>query len=119
MEPPSHSENDVFITGSQQTAKKASNESNMGKCARTFITFSDDATFDRLVPNSRKRLAIPKPQYCVVTALPAKYLDPLTKLPYANAEAFKIIREAYYKYVDEKGDKNDPAVAAWLQSRRA
>ena len=34
----------------------------------------------------------PKP-VCVITGLPAKYLDPLTQQPYANAEAFKKLRE--------------------------
>ncbi|KAI5082153.1 hypothetical protein GOP47_0001896 [Adiantum capillus-veneris] len=30
---------------------------------------------------------------CAVTGLPAKYLDPLTRLPYATIDAFKMIRE--------------------------
>ena len=30
---------------------------------------------------------------CVVTGLPAKYRDPVTGLPYATIEAFKIIRK--------------------------
>ena len=30
---------------------------------------------------------------CAVTGLPAKYLDPVTKKPYANAAAFKKLRE--------------------------
>jgi len=119
FDPSSRSENGADIIG--QRGKKSSLPPNIGKCARTFISFSDDATFDRFVPDSRTsaKPAIPKSQYCVVTALPAKYLDPLTKLPYATAEAFKIIRESYYKYIEEKGDKNDPSVASWLQSRRA
>eukprot|EP00250_Pteridium_aquilinum_P005415 c15507_g1_i1 orf=127-1680(+) len=34
-----------------------------------------------------------RPQLCAVTGLPAKYVDPLTGLPYATKEAFKTIRE--------------------------
>lgn len=29
---------------------------------------------------------------CVVTGLPAKYIDPITLAPYANVDAFKTIR---------------------------
>merc|ERR1711988_1912996 len=32
---------------------------------------------------------------CAITGLPAKYKDPLTKQPYANAEAFKELRRRY------------------------
>ena len=32
---------------------------------------------------------------CAITGLPAKYRDPVTGLPYANLEAFKIIREQH------------------------
>eukprot|EP00884_Botryococcus_braunii_P017571 jgi/Botrbrau1/4498/Bobra.0220s0031.1 len=43
----------------------------------------------------RPRYAPPakQPEQCVITGLPAKYRDPLTKAPYANAEAFKEIRQ--------------------------
>eukprot|EP00897_Mesotaenium_endlicherianum_P007878 jgi/Mesen1/7118/ME000369S06459 len=34
----------------------------------------------------------PKRAMCAVTGLPAKYLDPLTRLPYATIEAFQILR---------------------------
>ncbi len=32
---------------------------------------------------------------CAITGLPAKYRDPVTGLPYANLDAFKIIREQH------------------------
>ena len=32
---------------------------------------------------------------CAITGLPAKYRDPVTGLPYANLEAFKVIREQH------------------------
>lgn len=37
----------------------------------------------------RKRVKRP---LCVITGLPAKYLDPLTNEPYANLAAFKTLR---------------------------
>ena len=35
----------------------------------------------------------PKKETCVITGLPAKYIDPLTNKPYATIEAFKEIRK--------------------------
>ena len=48
-----------------------------------FFRFSPDD------PPAQRRGAVT----CVVTGLPAKYLDPLTKMPYANAAAFHKLRE--------------------------
>ena len=39
---------------------------------------------------------------CPVTGEPAKYRDPLTGTPYANKEAFKIIREKFFQRDEEK-----------------
>jgi vacuolar protein sorting-associated protein 72 len=52
----------------------------------------------------QKGVRIPGVKVCPVTRLPAKYFDPVTKLPYANLQAFKIIREAYYQQLETKGD---------------
>eukprot|EP00249_Psilotum_nudum_P012929 c24053_g1_i2 orf=1006-1893(+) len=41
----------------------------------------------------RQAMPYPNQAICVVTGLPAKYVDPLTGLPFAKKEAFKIIRE--------------------------
>jgi vacuolar protein sorting-associated protein 72 len=50
---------------------------------------------------------------------PARYIDPITKLPYRSVDAFRIIREAYYQQLEARGDRSDPQIAAWLQWRRA
>lgn len=45
---------------------------------------------------------------CAVTGLPAKYYDPLTQTPYANIEAFHVIRERYKqqkKQIEEELEK--------------
>ncbi|XP_063055084.1 vacuolar protein sorting-associated protein 72 homolog [Engraulis encrasicolus] len=73
-----------------------------GKCSRTYITFSDDATFQSCFPRM-PRPQIPMQEVCPVTHRPALYRDPITDIPYANLRAFKIIREAYNKYVTAHG----------------
>lgn len=50
---------------------------------------------------------------------PARYIDPITKLPYCGVDAFRIIREAYYQQLEARGDRSDPQLAAWLRCRRA
>lgn len=48
-----------------------------------------------VVPGSAKQHG-PVVLTCAVTGAPAKYRDPLTNQPFANKEAFKIIREKYF-----------------------
>ncbi|KAJ8273636.1 hypothetical protein GJAV_G00103850 [Gymnothorax javanicus] len=76
-----------------------------GLCSRTYITFSDDDAFEQVFPHSPP----PRPpiqEVCPVTHKPALYRDPVTDIPYANTRAFKIIREAYKKYVAAHGLPN-------------
>lgn len=79
---------------------------------RTFLTFSDHDTFRKSFPMSRRRLTQQK--VCPITRLPAKYFDPVTQHPYANLQAFRILRETYYNQLEQKGDKNDPEVMPFL-----
>nr|XP_008513205.1 PREDICTED: vacuolar protein sorting-associated protein 72 homolog [Equus przewalskii] len=72
------------------------------RCSRTFITFSDDATFEEWFPQGRPP-KVPVREVCPVTHRPALYRDPVTDIPYATARAFKIIREAYKKYITAHG----------------
>ncbi|XP_051901865.1 vacuolar protein sorting-associated protein 72 homolog [Pristis pectinata] len=74
----------------------------VGRCLRNFITFSDDATFERAFPKARPP-KVPARELCPVTHKPALYRDPITDIPYANTRAFKIIREAYKKYITAHG----------------
>lgn len=39
----------------------------------------------------------PNRNVCEITGLPAKYLDPKTKIPFATLEAFKHIRNRYFE----------------------
>lgn len=50
---------------------------------------------------------------------PARYLDPVTQLPYCNIPTFRILREAYYQQLESKGDRNKPEVAEWLAFRQS
>lgn len=88
----------------------------VGKCSRNFITFTDENSMKEIF-NYEK----PKPvarSSCIVTRLPARYFDPLTKQPSANLTAFRIIREAYYTQLEKKVDPRLPHVAKWLEWRK-
>ncbi|XP_040188339.1 vacuolar protein sorting-associated protein 72 homolog [Rana temporaria] len=74
------------------------------KCSRTFITFSDDEAFDQIFPRAKAKMPIR--EVCPVTHKPAQYRDPITDIPYYNARSFKIIREAYKKYITAHGLPN-------------
>ena len=64
----------------------------------TAVTFSNADFYNRIFSNfNRKPQAKKESHLCVITGLPAKYLDPLTKQNYANSEAFKILRERYFQ----------------------
>ncbi|KAJ8796778.1 hypothetical protein J1605_002048 [Eschrichtius robustus] len=62
----------------------------------------DDATFEEWFPQGRPP-KVPVREVCPVTHRPALYRDPVTDIPYATARAFKIIREAYKKYITAHG----------------
>ncbi|XP_062842609.1 vacuolar protein sorting 72 homolog a [Trichomycterus rosablanca] len=77
-------------------------------CSRTFITFSDDEAFEvAFPPAARTSPTLPVHEVCPVTHNPALYRDPVTDITYADARAFRIIREAYRKYVAAHGFPND------------
>ncbi|EPQ16651.1 Vacuolar protein sorting-associated protein 72 like protein [Myotis brandtii] len=65
-------------------------------------TGTDDATFEEWFPQVRPP-KVPVREVCPVTHRPALYRDPVTDIPYATARAFKIIREAYKKYITAHG----------------
>ena len=46
--------------------------------------------------------------------LPARYFDPITRLPYANLQAIKVLREAYYQQLELKGNRNVPEVSGMI-----
>lgn len=50
--------------------------------------------------------------------LPARYFDPVTQLPYATLQAFRILREAYYQQLEMKGDTTNPDICKWIEWRK-
>ncbi|KAH9512375.1 Vacuolar protein sorting-associated protein 72 [Bulinus truncatus] len=70
------------------------------KCERTFITFTDVSTFKEIFP--QVKMKPPTKVLCPVTKLPAKYFDSITQTPYANSQAFRLIREAYARQLESE-----------------
>ena len=97
----------------QADAAPAAAPACSGKCSRTFISFSDDETFERFFPKA-KAPRLPVLEICPVTHKPAVYRDPITDIPYSNIRAFKIIREAYKKYITAHGLPSAAAASAAL-----
>ncbi|XP_055615463.1 vacuolar protein sorting-associated protein 72 homolog [Toxorhynchites rutilus septentrionalis] len=90
-----------------------------GRCERTFITFEndiDESLFDKYFPKMQKRER--RSQICAITRRPARYFDPVTQLPYRNLQAFKILREAYYQQLEDRGNPENPDVCKWLEWRK-
>ncbi|KAK8724892.1 hypothetical protein OTU49_010963 [Cherax quadricarinatus] len=85
-------------------------------CERTFITFSDEGTFKRSFKKTKPKIV--QKSICPITRLPARYFDPVTQLPYATLQAFRVLREAYYQQLEDKGDRNNKEVSKWLAWRR-
>jgi vacuolar protein sorting-associated protein 72 len=78
------------------------------KHLRNFMIFSDYDTYREAFALSEHRQ--PRQKICPITRMPAKYFDPVTRLPYANLQAFRILRETYYTQLEAKGNKDDPEV---------
>ncbi|XP_021232505.1 vacuolar protein sorting-associated protein 72 homolog [Numida meleagris] len=97
----------------QADAAPAVAPASSGKCSRTFISFTDDETFERFFPKA-KAPRLPVREICPVTHKPAVYRDPITDIPYSNIRAFKIIREAYKKYITAHGLPSAAAASAAL-----
>ncbi|KAM9385254.1 vacuolar protein sorting 72 homolog a [Pholidichthys leucotaenia] len=118
-------EENVDVEGLDQDVPQAapqnpttpSQQPSGGLCSRTFITFSDDEAFEVAFPRTAQaKPQLPVQEVCLVTHKAALYRDPVTDIPYANARAFRIIREAYRKYVAAHGFPNTSGGAAGLDS---
>ncbi|KAL7078608.1 hypothetical protein ACQ4LE_002311 [Meloidogyne hapla] len=72
--------------------------------------FTADGTHLVLVPellSSEKSFPKPKKReyrVCSVTGRPARYIDPITRLPYADVQAFQTIRNAYRRFIFSEVD---------------
>eukprot|EP01033_Poteriospumella_lacustris_P000025 gene25-14_t len=80
----------------------------------TYVSFSsNEAVPPCLRPDANQPPPPPPSNICVITGLPAKYRDPKTQLPYANAEAFRELRRRH-----ERGKLPMPTESAPHPSRR-
>ncbi|EFN71247.1 Vacuolar protein sorting-associated protein 72-like protein [Camponotus floridanus] len=88
---------------------------------RTFITFENEQSYLDLFKKSIQQRPPLKP-LCAITRLPAKYLDPMTQLPYKNVQTFRLLREAYYQQLEARNDLNDasqsPELLRWIEWRQ-
>jgi len=88
---------------------------------RTFITFENEQSYQDVLKKSAQQRPPLKP-LCAITRLPAKYLDPMTQLPYKNVQTFRLLREAYYQQLEGRTDHNDasqnPELSRWLEWRQ-
>lgn len=110
-------EENVDVEGLDQDVPQTSSASGPpagGLCSRTYITFSDEETLEAAFPGPARASAHQPPvqEVCPVTHKLAVYRDPVTDIPYANSRAFRIIREAYHKYVAAHGYPNTSGGAA-------
>jgi vacuolar protein sorting-associated protein 72 len=62
-----------------------------------YVTFSNPLVYEKIFENFNKKSEPKEKKTCVITGLPAKYYDPLTKQHYSNIESFKIMRERYFQ----------------------
>lgn len=81
------------------------------KCSRTLVSFTDAASFAATFPSASAKQqqqlqasnSAPPPRqaprkrtrFCPLTGRVARYLDPLTRTPYANLTAFRALRYLY------------------------
>ncbi|XP_026541727.1 vacuolar protein sorting-associated protein 72 homolog [Notechis scutatus] len=108
-----YKEENVDVEGLEQEGllETPSAAAPAAKCSRTFITFSDDETFRRVFPRAPPP-KLPVKEICPVSHKTAVYRDPVTDIPYSNIRSFKIIREAYKKYITAHGLPSAGASAA-------
>lgn len=99
-----------------QETEKSPGNSGKERCSRNFITFTDERTFREYFSNSKPQ--IPQRNICPITRMPARYFDPVTQMAYANLQAFKVLREAYYQQLEQKGDRKQADVATWIDWRK-
>lgn len=112
---------DIPVARLKRRRQEASAE-NKDRVERTFITFENDINdeyYSSVFPAKSKMVKGKEQILCSLTKLPARYIDPVTKLPYRNVQAFKIIREAYYQLLESLGPNAEaPHIDKFLTHRQ-
>lgn len=87
------------------------------KYSRNFLVFTDTSSFpDSYFPSVRPQR--PKRIYCKISGLPAKYIDPLTNIPYATPHAFRVIRNRFVKEKEDKCEERLLQLSSWLEEKK-
>lgn len=87
--------------------------------SRNFMVFTDTNNFpSAYFPPAPTRPPRPRRRFCPVTGLPAKYIDPLTRTPYATPFAFKVIRMRYVSEAEEKCERRLIQLSNWLEEKK-
>ena len=85
---------------------------------RNFLIFTDTNSYPSAYFHTSKLRKRPRKQFCPITGLPAKYIDPLTGTPYATPQAFKIIRNRYVSEREQKCEKRLLQLSGWLEEKK-
>ncbi|XP_038221495.1 vacuolar protein sorting-associated protein 72 homolog [Zerene cesonia] len=113
-------EEEIKLDDGTKKEDKPKPKENVTYYERTLLSFENDIknkAFNSCFPQRKPKRK--REMLCAVTKRPARYIDPITKLPYRSVDAFRIIREAYYQQLEARADKASPSLAAWLRSRRS
>ena len=92
-------------------------QTEIRKQSRNFLIFTDTSKYpSEYFPCVRPQK--PKRRLCPVTRLPAKYIDPLTRTPYATPFAFKVIRTRYVNEAEQKCERRLMQLSSWLEEKK-
>lgn len=91
---------------------------NPKRCARDFITFTEEETFNSYFKPNRKRPEPKNPPICLITNTKARFFDPVTQMPYSSASTFRALREAYCSQLEQLSDSKSPEVLTWIEWRK-
>ncbi|XP_074595064.1 vacuolar protein sorting-associated protein YL-1 isoform X2 [Brevipalpus obovatus] len=100
-----------------ESEEDANDPNHEKRCARDFVTFTDEETFNSFFPPSKPPIPT-KPAICRVSNLRARYFDPVTQLPFVSMHTFRALREAYCQQLELLGDTRQPEVAEWIAWRK-
>ena len=85
----------IFESFNRPPQVKTETIANVKVTSQGMISIQNNPNFP--ITNTLQLPGIKEKKLCIITGQPAKYFDPLTKQPYADKEAFKILRERYFQ----------------------
>lgn len=99
------------------------NSKDSDPCYRTIISFPNEEIFDnyfgRYNQTSHKSEINQQPRkrpISVLSGLPIRYKDPLTRFPFAKAKEFSVIRDSYVRYLEQSTLRDDVTIKKFTDS---